>query len=83
MLPNLIIDKSVIEKYDDNFLWFVLNYEKIKDKYKNKYVTIDNNSIVDDDYNLDKLHVRLKQKYSDKINYILVKFIPDKNYAMD
>jgi hypothetical protein len=82
-LPNLIIDKSVMEKYDDNFLWLVLNYEKIQDRYKNKYVTIDNNSIADYDDDLDKLHSRLRQKYSDKINYILVKFIPDKDYFTD
>jgi hypothetical protein len=78
----LIIDKLMLEKYDDNFLWLVLNYETIKIRYKNKYVAIDDKSIVDDDDDLDKLHDRLKQKYFEKTNYILVKFIPDKDYVM-
>jgi hypothetical protein len=81
-LPNLIINQSIMEKYDDNFLWLVLNYDIIESQYKNKYVAIDDNSIIDSDNDPYILNDRLKQKYPDKMNYILTKFIPDKNYLM-
>ena len=48
--------------FNKDFKWFLQSREKLLSKYKNKWVAISNNKILDSDENLTTLIKRLKAK---------------------
>lgn len=69
-LKNIEINK----KFENNFHWFIKNYEQIKADFENKIIAIDDNKVIDSDVDIESLLQRLREKYGD-IRQILIKYV--------
>jgi hypothetical protein len=68
------------KKFDENYKWFIENYEKIKKDFTDKIVAIDNNNIVESGDDIKSILNKLKQKYDD-IRHIVIQYINKENYV--
>jgi hypothetical protein len=68
------------KKFDENYKWFIENYEKIKKDFADKIVAIDHNNIVESDDDLKSIISKLKQNYND-IRHIVIQYINKENYV--
>ena len=75
-MPELLHDKELnkLKQFKKDLDWFQNNYNDLKNDYKNEYVAIKDESLIDHDVSLNHLLNRLKNKYDDT-NSIVVEFI--------
>jgi hypothetical protein len=75
-MPELLHDKELdrLKRFKKDLDWFQNNYNDLKNDYKNEYVAIKDENLIDHDVNLNHLLNRLKTKYDD-MNSIVVEFI--------
>ena len=63
---------DAISDFESNNRWITENYENLKRKYKNQWVAVLNNAVLDRDADLKKLVTRLKKQHLQLYNKIAV-----------
>jgi hypothetical protein len=66
---------DAISDFESNNRWITENYENLKRKYKNQWVAVLNNAVLDCDADLKKLVTRLKKQHLKFYNKIAVEYV--------
>jgi hypothetical protein len=66
-----------IKEDSENFKWLLENYEKLIEKYRNKYIAIRKQKVIASSKNVAELQRRLKTRIGDTSD-VLIHFITDK-----
>lgn len=77
-------DEDILQELiegNNNLKWFSENFEKLKEKYPNKYVAMKDTEVIMDDKNFDNLASNLKKEFGD-ISRFEIKFIPDDEFIL-
>ncbi len=75
---SLLEMPNIISKANANFKWFVDNHEMLIDKYKDKFVAIDNDEVIESNSDIHDLLKRL-QENKNHSNSTLIQFIRYEN----
>lgn len=70
-----------IKEYEKNQKWFMENFRKLLAKYKDKFVAVWNQKIIDFDDNLEKLVGRVR-KTTGNAKGVYTEFVSDKPLEM-
>lgn len=73
-------NQQIMKKSNENFKWFVSHYDELKDKFRGKFIAIDDNKIVDSDIHQENLLTKLTNMYGD-IRHIFIYYISEKDYV--
>jgi hypothetical protein len=65
------------KKFKENYLYYVNNYDDLKERYKGKFIAIENGVVIDEDSNELELIRRLQQKGD--FRHIFIQYINDQN----
>ena len=79
-MPDPIILQELIEGNDD-LKWLSENYEKLRSKYKNKFIALKGKEVVMEHRNMEELIKNLLDKYGD-IEEFRIEFMPDDEFAL-
>ncbi|MDP8906159.1 MAG: DUF5678 domain-containing protein, partial [Thermoproteota archaeon] len=75
---SLLEMPNTISKANANFKWFVDNHEMLIDKFKDKFVAIDNDVVIESNSDIHDLLKRL-QENKNHSNSTLIQFISNEN----
>jgi len=68
---------QMMKRSNDNFEWFARHYDELKQKYKKKYIAIDNGDVIAEDSDHLQLIEYLNRQFHDT-RAILIQYIPEK-----
>ena len=68
---------KVLKQYKENLNWFNYNYAVLRNRYLNRYVTINDKKIVESDRVLGELLERLKTNYHDSWYRFAIEFVDE------
>lgn len=63
------------EQYNDDFTWFLSNYNLLLEKFSDKFVAILHNNVIESDTDILKLRNKLLDKYNDNYSHIYIDFL--------
>ncbi len=72
-------NQEMIKKSNENFQWFVKHYDELKEKYKGKYIAIDDGKVIAENSDRVQLIDYLSKQFND-IRAILIQYIKEKDY---
>jgi len=73
---------AVLSKYEENAKWISKHYEELKKKYRDEWIAVLNEVVVDHDRELSKLVERLRRKYLKNYNEIAVEYVTAKEIEL-
>ena len=73
---------AVLSRYEENAKWISKHYEEFKKKFRDEWVAVLNNGVVDHDRELNKLVKRLRRKYPKEYNEIAVEYVTTKEIEL-
>jgi uncharacterized coiled-coil protein SlyX len=73
---------AVLSKYEENAKWISKHYEELKKKYRDEWIAVLNEVVVDHNRELSKLVERLRRKYLKNYNEIAVEYVTAKEIEL-
>lgn len=67
------------EKYNNDFKWFLENYNSLLENFADKFVAILGNSVIESDSDIKKLKNKLLPKYTKYYSHIYIDFLYSEN----
>jgi hypothetical protein len=72
----------MLSRYEENAKWLSGHYEELKKRFKDEWIGVLNETVVDHDRELGKLVKRLRKKYSEAYNEIAVEYVTTKEIEL-
>ena len=73
---------AVLSKYEENAKWISKHYEELKKKYRDEWIAVLNEVVVDHNRELSKLVERQRRKYLKNYNEIAVEYVTAKEIEL-
>jgi len=73
---------AVLSRFEENAKWLSSHYEELKKRFKDEWIAVLNETVVDHDRELDRLVKRLRKKYSEAYNEIAVEYVTAKKMEL-
>jgi hypothetical protein len=73
---------AVLSKYEENAKWISKHYEELKKKYRDEWIAVLNEVVVDHNRELSKFVERLRRKYLKNYNEIAVEYVTAKEIEL-
>ncbi len=76
--PEAIVDvRQKMERSDKNKLWAMSNMDRLRSKYANKYVALDNRKVLASGDSPDEVFRELRRKRIKDISTVAIEFVPE------
>jgi len=76
--PDVTIEvRQKMERSAKNKLWAMSNMNKLRPKYANKYVALDNGSVLAFGDSPDEVFMELRRKKIEDISTVAIEFVPE------
>lgn len=73
---------AVLSRFEENAKWISKHYEELKKKFRDEWVAVLNGAVVDHDRELNRLVKRLRKKYPEDYNEIVVEYVTTKEIEL-
>jgi ribosome biogenesis SPOUT family RNA methylase Rps3 len=81
IMLDVEIDEKLISKMEEDSKWLALNYDKIKNKFMNRFIAVKNKKIIANNDNLGELFANLRSKDINP-SFTLIEFVPEKDLML-
>jgi len=73
---------AVLSRYEENAKWIIKHYEELKEKFEDEWVAVLKSTVVDHDQELSKLVERLRTRYPENHDEIVVEYVTAKEIEL-
>ena len=73
---------AMLSRFEENAKWLSSHYEGLKKRFKDEWIAVLNETVVDHDRELDTLVKRLRNSYSEAYNEIAVEYVTTKEIEL-